>query len=59
MSRAWLVVALIFAFWTLSFLTMAIADELLKRRHQANLQTGDWTEKVEAMRRMQDEDGAA
>jgi len=59
MSPAWLVVALILALWGLSVLTMTIADQLLKRRHQANLQTRDWQEKVEAMRRLQDEDGAA
>ncbi len=59
MSPAWLVVAFILALWALSVLTMTIADELLKRRHQANLQTRDWTEKVEAMRRLQDEEGSA
>ncbi len=59
MSPAWLVVALILALWALSVLSMTIADELLKRRHEANLQTRDWTEKVDAMRRMVDEDGAA
>ena len=59
MSPAWLVVALILALWALSVLTMTIADELLKRRHQANLQTRDWQEKVDAMRRLQDREGEA
>jgi hypothetical protein len=54
MNAVWLVVLVILAIWGLGVLTFVIADELVKRRHHDNLATRDWTEKVDAMRRLQD-----
>jgi hypothetical protein len=54
MNAVWLVILFILALWGLGVLTFVIADELMKRRHQDKLETGDWTNKVDAMRRLQD-----
>ena len=54
MNAVWLVVLFILGIWGLGVLTFVIADELVKRRHQDNLATRDWTDKVDAMRRLQD-----
>jgi hypothetical protein len=54
MNAVWLVILFILALWGLAVLTFVIADELMKRRHRNNLETSDWTDKVDAMRRLQD-----
>ena len=54
MNAVWLVILFILALWGLGVLTFVIADELMKRRHQDKLETSDWTDKVDAMRRLQD-----
>jgi hypothetical protein len=59
MNAVWLVVLFIFAVWGLAVLTLVIADELVKCQHHDNLKTRDWTEKVDAMRRLQDQEGDA
>jgi hypothetical protein len=59
MNAVWLVILFIFAVWGLAVLTLVIADELVKRRHHDNLKIRDWTEKVDAMRRLHDMEGDA
>ena len=59
MNAVWLVILFIFAVWGLAVLTLVIADALVKRRHQDNLETRDWTEKVDAMRRLHEMEGDA
>jgi len=59
MNAAWLVVLLIFAVWLVALITLTIADELAKRRHDVTLNVRDWQDKVNAMRRLQDEEGSA
>jgi hypothetical protein len=45
--------------WVTLAISLAYADWKLRLEDRYRLQTRDWQEKVEAMRRMQDEDGAA
>jgi hypothetical protein len=59
MNAAWLIVALIVTIWALAVLTLSIGDALLRHRERQQLQTRDWAEKVEAMRRMVDREGDA
>jgi hypothetical protein len=59
MNAVWLVILFIFAVWGLAVLTLVIADTLVKRRHHDNLKTRDWTEKVDAMRRLHEMEGDA
>ena len=59
MNAVWLVILFIFAVWGLAVLTLVIADALVKRRHHDNLKTRDWTEKVDAMRRLHEMEGDA
>ena len=54
----WVLLGL-FAGWLTLTITIVYADWKLAREEYYRLQTRDWQEKVQAMRRMQDEDGAA
>jgi Flp pilus assembly protein TadB len=59
MNAVWLVIIAIFALWGVAAAAVGWIDAKKRRRHQHMLQTRDWQEKVEAMRRMHDQDGAA
>jgi predicted metal-binding membrane protein len=59
MNAAWLIVAGIFAVWGAAVMMLYIADWTVQRRYVEQLQVRDWTEKVEAMRRMHDQEGEA
>ena len=59
MNAAWLIIVAIFTLWALGATAIAIADAAAERRYRNSLQTRDWLEKVEAMRRMQDREGDA
>jgi hypothetical protein len=59
MNAVWLVIIAIFAVWGVAAAAVGWIDAKERRRHAYMLQTRDWQEKVEAMRRMQDQDGAA
>jgi hypothetical protein len=45
--------------WLSLTLFIAYADFKLRLEDRQRMQTRDWQEKVDAMRRMQDQDGAA
>jgi diketogulonate reductase-like aldo/keto reductase len=51
--------AIILIPWMTLGLTYAIADSMAARRHRELLEVRDWQEKVEAMRRLQDQEGDA
>jgi hypothetical protein len=40
-------------------LFFAVTDQVVRRQHQSSLEMRDWQEKVEAMRRIYDEEGEA
>jgi hypothetical protein len=54
----WVLLGL-FTGWLTLALTLAYADWKLRLEDRYRLETRQWQEKVEAMRRMQDEDGEA
>jgi hypothetical protein len=45
--------------WVLIGITIAALDARIRRTHQLHLDTRAWTEKVDAMRRMHDQEGEA
>ena len=45
--------------WTIVTLIVLTADRLAQRRYELMLETRDWREKVDAMRRLQDREGDA
>jgi hypothetical protein len=59
MSPAWLVIGLIGVLWALGVAIIYIIDSREERRYRYMLQTRDWDEKVQAMRRLQDREGDA
>jgi predicted metal-binding membrane protein len=59
MNAVWIVVFGIFAVWGAAAMMLSVADWLVRRRYLEQLETRDWTEKVDAMRRLQDQDGDA
>ena len=59
MNAVWVVIFAIFTVWGILALMVTIADWMVKRSYEISLETRAWEEKVEAMRRMVDEDGAA
>jgi purine-cytosine permease-like protein len=59
MSAAWFVVLLILAIWGVGVTALTIADWLVRRRYSEQLEVRDWTEKVNAMKRLQDREGDA
>jgi hypothetical protein len=59
MNAVWLVILIIFALWGfLSFLVI-LTDHLVKRQYDQGLEMRDWDEKVQAMMRLQDQEGEA
>jgi purine-cytosine permease-like protein len=59
MSAAWFVVLLILAIWGVGVTALTVADWLVRRRYSEQLEVRDWREKVDAMRRLTDEEGNA
>jgi hypothetical protein len=59
MTALALVVIPIVALWAALTLTMLVMDGNARRRDRELLEVRAWQEKVDAMRRMHDEDGAA
>jgi hypothetical protein len=59
MNAVWIVVLGIFAVWGAAAMMLGVADWLVRRRYLEQLETRDWTEKVEAMRRIHDQEGNA
>jgi hypothetical protein len=50
------VIALVALLWGLWILGIVWLDSRARHRHSVNLQVRDWTEKVQAMRRLEAED---
>jgi hypothetical protein len=59
MNAVWIVLLGIFAVWGAAAIMLGFADWLVRRRYLEQLETRDWTEKVEAMKRLQDQEGDA
>jgi hypothetical protein len=59
MSPAWLVVIAIGLIWLTGVIIIYGIDSREERRYRYMLQTRDWDEKVQAMRRLQDREGEA
>jgi hypothetical protein len=59
MSAAWFVVLLILAIWGVGVTALTVADWMVRRRYSEQLEVRDWREKVDAMRRLTDEEGNA
>jgi hypothetical protein len=59
MSPAWLVVIAIGLIWLTGVIIIYGIDSREERRYRYMLQTRDWDEKVQAMRRLQDREGDA
>ena len=59
MSLGWFVVFIIVVLWGLMSLYILLADGRDRRRWQQQLELRDWAEKVEAMKRLQDQEGDA
>jgi hypothetical protein len=59
MNAVWIVLFAIFALWGFIAAVIVGVDQVARRRYREQLDVRDWTEKVEAMRRLVDEDGAA
>jgi hypothetical protein len=59
MNAVWIVLFAIFALWGFIAAVIVGLDQVARRRYREQLDVRDWTEKVEAMRRLVDEDGAA
>jgi hypothetical protein len=58
MNAVWLVLIAIFALWGLIAAVIVGVDQVARRRYREQLEVREWTEKVEAMRRLTDEEGA-
>jgi hypothetical protein len=59
MNALWLIVIAIFATWGLLGLIILGIDARESRRHRELLEVRDWQKKVQAMRRMADQEGDA
>lgn len=59
MSAAWLVVLTIVGLWLFGVTWLTIADGMMRRRYESNMQMRRWDETVQALRRMADEEGDA
>ena len=59
MNTAWNIVLGVLALWGLISAVILIADAMVSRRYKEQLDLRDWTEKVDAMRRIYDEEGKA
>jgi hypothetical protein len=59
MTATLLVLGAIALVWIVLFGTMVAGDTVARRRAGGRDELAEWREKVDAMRRLQDEDGAA
>jgi hypothetical protein len=59
MSTLALVLAPIATLWAILTLAVLVLDGRARRDERLRLEVRDWQEKVDAMRRLHDEDGAA
>ena len=59
MSAAWFVIILIVALWGMGVLALLATEAHYRRRYREQLEVREWTEKVDAMRRLQDREGDA
>ncbi len=59
MSWWWVAAWILASAWTGWFLALGWYDARLRREHLHRLEVRDWQEKVQAMRRLQDEEGDA
>ena len=59
MSAAWFVVLLILAIWGIGAGILLALEAHYRRRYREQLEVRDWTEKVDAMRRIHDREGDA
>jgi hypothetical protein len=59
MNAVWLVILIIFAFWGFLTFLVILTDHLVNRRYDQGLEMRDWNEKVQAMMRLQDQEGDA
>jgi len=51
--------AIALGLWGLIALFFAVTDQVVRRQHETSLEIRAWQEKVDAMRRMYDEEGQA
>jgi hypothetical protein len=59
MNAAYALVILIIGLWGAAVLMLTLADTIQRRRVEARDELAEWRRKVDAMRRLHDEDGAA
>ena len=59
MNAAAILILIIVAAWLILTAAVTFVDQKEKRRHAYMLEVRDWQEKVDAMRRLQDEEGEA
>jgi hypothetical protein len=59
MNAVWLVVLGILAIWGAALIMLMLADWAVSRRYLEQLQAREWGEKVDAMRRIYDQEGDA
>ena len=57
MSAAWFVVMLILIIWGAGAGILLALEAHYRRRYREQLEVRDWTEKVDAMRRIHDREG--
>ena len=51
--------AITLGLYVLIALFFAVTDDVVRRQHRSSLEMRDWQEKVDAMRRIYDEEGEA
>jgi hypothetical protein len=59
MNAAAILILIIVAAWLILTAAVTFVDQKEKRQHAYMLEVRDWQEKVDAMRRLQDEEGEA
>jgi hypothetical protein len=59
MNAAYALIILLFGLWGTAVLMLTLADTIQRRRFESRDELAAWRDKVEAMRRLTDEDGAA
>jgi hypothetical protein len=59
MNAALVLIGIMIGAWLILSAAVVFVDQKEKRRHAYMLEVRDWQEKVDAMRRLQDEEGQA
>ncbi len=59
MSTFWIVTFALLAVWSVGAGIHTVVESHMVSRHRTQLEVRDWQEKVQAMRRLQDEEGDA